>query len=151
MSVVRPVGTGRFVCGHLITMSLTVTLNRNRGQWPIAPHAIGTVRQRIAASPNRPAPEDFQSQEIVNVRLTEKLRSHDFFFLPATISFFYQHRDTARPRGKAVQSAPTETVARTREPFRSAVLLLACRLVGSLRKRLGASSSQACSARSSAS
>src|SRR5262245_61693775 len=116
MSVVRPVGTGRFVCGHLITMSLTVTLNRNRGQWPIAPHAIGTVRQRIAASPNRPAPEDFQSQEIVNVRLTEKLRSHDFFF--------YQHRDTARPRGKAVQSAPTETVARTREPFRSAVLLL---------------------------
>jgi hypothetical protein len=29
ISVVRPVGTGRFVCGHLITMSLTATpLNR---------------------------------------------------------------------------------------------------------------------------
>jgi hypothetical protein len=28
ISVVRPVGTGRFVCGHLITMSLTVTLQQ---------------------------------------------------------------------------------------------------------------------------
>jgi|SRR5215471_1040323 len=29
ISVVRPVGTDRFVCGHLITMSLTVTLQKN--------------------------------------------------------------------------------------------------------------------------
>jgi hypothetical protein len=31
ISVVRPVGTGRFVCGHLITMSLTVTLQQEIG------------------------------------------------------------------------------------------------------------------------
>jgi len=34
ISVVRPVGTVRFVCGHLITMSLTVTLHRKFGHNP---------------------------------------------------------------------------------------------------------------------
>ena len=33
-SFVRPVGTVRFVCGHLITMSLTVTLHRKFGHNP---------------------------------------------------------------------------------------------------------------------
>ena len=41
ISVVRPVGTGCFVCGHLITTSLTANpLNRKFGI--IDPHAVRT-------------------------------------------------------------------------------------------------------------
>jgi len=41
MSVVRPVGTGRFVWGHLITMSLTANPS-SRKFGTIDPHAVGT-------------------------------------------------------------------------------------------------------------
>src|SRR5262249_62268818 len=51
------------------------------------------------------------------------------------------------PARQSRSTAPKETVARVVEPFLSALHLLACRLVGSLRKGLGASSSQACLAR----
>src|SRR6516162_7749323 len=82
-----------------------------------------------------------QWRKVVNARLAEKLHSNDFYFLPAS-----------RYRAPARQSRSTApTVARVVEPFLSALHLLACRLVGSLRKGLGASSSQACLARLSVS
>src|SRR6516162_5870534 len=86
-----------------------------------------------------------QSQwpRVVNARLAEKLHSNDFYFLLAS-----RYRAPAR---QSRSTAPKETVARVVEPFLSALHLLACRLVGSLRKGLAASSPQACLARLSVS
>src|SRR5207249_3672314 len=84
--------------------------------------------------------------ETLNARLTEKLHANDFCFFTTS-----GYRASAR---QSPSTAPNETVARAVEPFLSAGHLLACRLVGSLHKRLGAegaASSQACSARLSAS